>query len=158
MSWSIEEHIGEGRPWPEQVVVYRGETDESLTYARRSLSDVNQMVELMDTLAAENAKLREQIHWLKKGDILHVLTDQEYIDQCERERLMQVSIDALDKENAKLRELAAGIGHLLFTLDVDYCAICPRDDINHPCPVHTVEGGDCLYETDLRELGVEVDE
>lgn len=59
MSWSIEEHIGEGRPWPEQVVVYRGETDESLTYARRSLSDVNQMVELMDTLAAENAKLRE---------------------------------------------------------------------------------------------------
>ena len=59
MSWSIEEHIGEGRPWPEQVVVYRGETDESLTYARRSLSDVNQMVELMDTLAADNAKLRE---------------------------------------------------------------------------------------------------
>ena len=59
MSWSIEEHIGEGRPWPEQVVVYRGETDESLTYARRSLSDVNKMVELMDTLAAENAKLRE---------------------------------------------------------------------------------------------------
>jgi len=105
VSWSIEEHIGEGRPWPEQVVVYRGETDESLTYARRSLSDVNKMVELMDTLAAENAKLREQIHWLKKGDILHVLTDQEYIDQCERERLMQVSIDALDKENAKLREL-----------------------------------------------------
>lgn len=61
MSWSIEEHIGEGRPWPEQVVVYRGETDESLTYARRSLSDVNKMVELMDTLAAENAKLREQV-------------------------------------------------------------------------------------------------
>ena len=59
MSWSIEEHIGEGRPWPEQVVVYRGETDESLTYARRSLSDVNKMVELMDMLAAENAKLRE---------------------------------------------------------------------------------------------------
>jgi len=61
MSWSIEEHIGEGRPWPEQVVVYRGETDESLTYARRSLSDVNQMVELMDTLAAENAKLRRLV-------------------------------------------------------------------------------------------------
>ncbi len=53
-------------------------------------------------LKTEDAELREQIHWLKKGDILHVLTDQEYIDQCERERLMQVSIDALDKENAKL--------------------------------------------------------
>lgn len=64
----------------------------------------------------------------------------------------------LGRENAKLRELAAGIGHLLFKLDVDYCAICPRDDINHPCPVYTVEGGECLYETDMRELGVEVDE
>lgn len=68
MSWSIEEHIGEGRPWPEQVVVYRGETDESLTYARRSLSDVNQMVELMDTLAADNAKLRELC-----ADMWHVM-------------------------------------------------------------------------------------
>lgn len=65
MSWSIEEHIGEGRPWPEQVVVYRGETDESLTYARRSLSDVNKMVELMDTLAAENAKLWELVSGLE---------------------------------------------------------------------------------------------
>ena len=62
-----------------------------------------------------------------------------------------------ESENVKLRKLAAGIGHLLFVLDVDYCAICPRDDINHPCPVHTVKGGECLYETDLRELGVEVD-
>lgn len=59
----------------------------------------------LDRVKDENAKLREQIHWLKKGDILHVLTDQECIDQCERERLMQVSIDALDKDNAKLREL-----------------------------------------------------
>ena len=61
------------------------------------------------------------------------------------------------EENAKLRELAAGIGHLLFKLDVDYCATCPRDDINHPCPVYTVKGGECLYKTDLRDLGVEVD-
>lgn len=56
-------------------------------------------------LRDENDRLRELVHWLKRGDILHVLTDQEYIDQCERERLMQVSIDALDKENDKLREL-----------------------------------------------------
>ena len=67
------------------------------------------------------------------------------------------TICELQAENAKLRELAAGIGHLLFKLDVDYCATCPRDDINHPCPVYTVKGGECLYETDLRELGVEVD-
>ena len=65
--------------------------------------------------------------------------------------------DEVDVENAKLRELVAGIGHLLFALDVDYCATCPRDGINHPCPVYTVDGGECLYKTDLRELGVEVD-
>ncbi len=66
--------------------------------------------------------------------------------------------EALAADNAKLRELAAGIGHLLFSLDVDYCAGCPRDDINHPCPVYTVKGGECLYEADLRELGVEVEQ
>lgn len=63
-----------------------------------------------------------------------------------------------EAENAKLRELAAGIGHLLFPLDVDYCAACPRDSINHPCPVYTVDGGECLYKTDLRKLGIEVQE
>lgn len=68
---------------------------------------------------------------------------------------LRVQVDMLHSENAKLRELAAGIGHLLFALDVDYCAICPRDDINHPCPVYTVKGGECLYEADLRELGVD---
>ena len=81
MSWSIEEHIGEGRPWPEQVVVYRGETDESLTYARRSLSDVNQMVELMDTLAAENAKLRELVRYAYECAI-H--SDHATCDDCRR--------------------------------------------------------------------------
>lgn len=70
---------------------------------------------------------------------------------------MQFSIDSLHRENAKLRELLAGVGQLLFTLDVDYCAACPRDGINHPCPVYTVGGGECLYKTDMRELGIEVD-
>ena len=64
-------------------------------------------------------------------------------------------VDDLAAENAKLRELASGIGHLLFSLDVDYCAACPRDGVNHPCPVHTACGGECLYKTDLRELGVD---
>ena len=68
---------------------------------------------------------------------------------------MQFCIDNLRRENAKLRELASGIGHLLFSLDVDYCAACPRDGVNHPCPVHTACGGECLYKTDLRELGVD---
>lgn len=88
MSWSIEEHIGEGRPWPEQVVVYRGETDESLTYARRSLSDVNQMVELMDTLADENAKLRELVRSMY--DVLDVTIDWSELDDDMRELGVEV--------------------------------------------------------------------
>ena len=61
----------------------------------------------------------------------------------------------VERENAKLRELVVGIGHLLFSLDVDYCVACPRDGINHSCPVYTVDGGECLYKTDMRELGVD---
>lgn len=52
MSWSIEEHIGDCRPFPAQVVVYRGETDECLAYVSG---------EVADRLKAENAKLRELV-------------------------------------------------------------------------------------------------
>jgi hypothetical protein len=94
---------------------------------------------------AENAKLREQIYWLKRGDILHVLTDQEYIDQCERERLMQVSIDALDKENAKLLELVRFIMHQCNEGN-------PRCD-----ECIGWNDGECVALLRMRELGVEVD-
>lgn len=63
----------------------------------------------------------------------------------------------LEAENAKLRELLGGVGHLLFILDVDYCVACQRDSISHPCPVYTIKGGECLYKSDMRELGIEVD-
>lgn len=52
MSWSIEEHIGDCRPFPAQVVVYKGETDECLAYVSG---------EVVDRLKAENAKLRELV-------------------------------------------------------------------------------------------------
>lgn len=68
-----------------------------------------------------------------------------------------VNIDQLKAENAKLRELLGCVGHLLFILDVDYCVACPRDSISHPCPVYTIKGGECLYKSDMRELGVEVE-
>ena len=93
-------------------------------------------------LQDENAKLREQIHWLKKGDILHVLTDQEYIDQCEREHLMQVSIDALDKENAKLRELMSELYQCSRQVGCNHC------DYKDGCS---------MFDR-MRDLGIEVDE
>lgn len=96
-------------------------------------------------LKTENAELREQIHWLKQGDILHVLTDQEYIDQCERERLMQVSIDALDKENAKLRELVEDMGAAFIH------GPCYRwCEFKEPC-----NGDRCQYRDRMREFGVD---
>ena len=113
----------------------------------------------VDRLQTENAKLREQIHWLKQGDILHVLTDQEYIDQCEREHLMQVSIDALDKENAKLRELVRGL---------QYCAneaygMCARVPVggSRPftcCPLYDFDAKVYGCEKLRLELGIKVDE
>lgn len=50
MSWSIEERIGEFRPFPAQVVVCKGNTDECLAYVSG---------EVADRLKDENAKLRE---------------------------------------------------------------------------------------------------
>ena len=52
MSWSIEEHIGECRPFPAQVIVYKGETDERMAYVSG---------EVADRLKAENDKLRELV-------------------------------------------------------------------------------------------------
>lgn len=88
--------------------------------------------------ADENAKLREQNRYLMKGDLLHVLTDQELAEQQRREREMQASIKALDAENAKLRELCADLyDHAAFSIDYfgDAHGILQR----------------------MRELGIEVD-
>ena len=86
----------------------------------------NQLAKIASDLKAENSKLREQIHWLERGDIMHVLTDQEYIDQCERERLMQASIDALDAENAKLRELFSKVYGYYVSGALTPCDFCDK--------------------------------
>lgn len=70
-----------------------------------AVEEIGRMNGIVRELYDENAKLREQIHYLKKGDILHVLTDQELADQQKHEREVQASITALDDENAKMREL-----------------------------------------------------
>lgn len=60
----------------------------------------------MDALKAENERLSEEVHYLKKGDVLHVLTDQELAEQQRHESEMQASIKALDDYCERLRELA----------------------------------------------------
>ena len=102
-----------------------GYRDGAINYELDHCPACKNVADLQEVLE-ENAKLREQIHWLKQGDILHVLTDQEYIDQCERERLMQVSIDALDKENAKLRELIRELFRDFANADYELKSRCGR--------------------------------
>lgn len=118
MSW-IAEYDTQGREFPTCVHVTK--TTGTMTHGATYVP-----IEDGKAVRAENAKLREQIHWLKQGDILHVLTDQEYIDQCERERLMQVSIDALDKENAKLRELIRELFRDFANADYELKSRCGR--------------------------------
>ena len=60
-------------------------------------------------------------------------------------------IAELERENAKLRELVRDMHKALFSLNLDHCQACPREDT---CVfIH-----ECAFERDMRELGVEVDE
>lgn len=65
--------------------------------------------------------------------------------------------ESLEAENARLRELVRDLHKALFTLDIDHCQACPRDNINGLCTKFMVCGSDeCSIEEDMRELGVEV--
>lgn len=99
------------------------------------------VLEYLPAIEAENDRLREEIHWLKRGDVLHVLTDQELAEQQKREREMQASITALDEENAKLRVI------------LDGCALLLTDRQF----LHLPELREEIFEF-MREFGIEVDE
>ena len=65
----------------------------------------------------------------------------------------------LQAENAKLRELVRDLHKALFTLDIDHCQACSRDNINGPCTKFAPWGNDeCSIEEVMRELGIEVKE
>ena len=98
--------------------------------------------------ADENAKLREQNRYLMKGDLLHVLTDQELAEQQRREREMQASIKALDAENVKLRELVQDV--MPIVCDGCHERLCKMPKEEHPFIT-------CLFADRLFELGIEVD-
>lgn len=61
-----------------------------------------------------------------------------------------------DAENAKLRELVRDMHKALFSLNLDHCQACPREDA---CVfMHkSSDCGECAFERDMRELGIEVD-
>ena len=59
-------------------------------------------------------------------------------------------MERLEAENAKLRELVRDMHKALFSLNLDHCQACPREDT---CVfIH-----ECAFERDMRELGIEVD-
>ena len=70
---------------------------------------------------------------------------------------LEVENAKLQDENAKLRELVRDMCKALFSLNLDYCQACPREDA---CVfVHkSFDCDECAFERDMRELGVEVDE
>ena len=65
-------------------------------------------------------------------------------------------LDQLNAENAKLRELVRDMHKALFSLNLDHCQACPREDA---CVfMHkSFDCSECACERDMRELGVEVD-
>lgn len=80
------------------------------------------------------------------------------------QRVLKAHNDAVERqiateqsENAKLRELVRDMHKALFSLNLDHCQACPRDDA---CVfVHkSFDCDECAFERDMRELRIEVDE
>ena len=69
MSWSIEERIGELRPWPDAVRVVRGKTDETRRYVPEDLT------------SRENAELRELVETLLPDAMENVCSKSYWCDE-----------------------------------------------------------------------------
>jgi len=71
-------------------------------------------------------------------------------------RVFRIEAERLCDENLELRNLVREMGHVLFSLDVDYCGACNYDNRLYPCPVFMSCDGECKFKTAMRELGIEV--
>ena len=106
MSWSPDLFIGELRPWPDMVHVVRGKTEETRRYVPEEMlfherDGHDEQFERARSLQAENAKLRELVHF-----IMHQCNDgNPRCDECigwnggecvalQRMREMGVEVDA----------------------------------------------------------------
>lgn len=77
--------------------------------------------------------------------------DDDYLDlYLDYSEMLQEAQD----ENAKLRELCADMHKALFSLNLDHCQACPREDA---CVfMHkSFDCDECAFERDMRELGIE---
>lgn len=63
----------------------------------------------------------------------------------------------LRMENDELRKLALEMYKAFFSLRIDHCQACPREDA---CVLTrgSFGGEECAFESDMRDLGIEVDE
>lgn len=105
---------------------------------------------LANNQSKEIELLKEQVRWLKKGDVLHVLTDQELADQQKHEQEIQASINALENENAKLRKLVCDMWQTISKDDgCDW-------DIDANCCTSDECNASCKYWYRMKELGIEV--
>ena len=83
------------------------------------------------------------------------VTEMPKYDGMEYEELV-VAAQYMWMENTKLRGIVRDLHKAFFTLDIDHCQACPRDNINGPCTKFAVWGNDeCSIEEDMRELGIE---
>lgn len=73
---------------------------------------------------------------------------------CDMIAHLESDLAESEAENAKLRELVADMCKALFSLNLDYCQACPREDA---CVfVHkSFDCDECAFERDMRELGVD---
>lgn len=148
--------------YPGRGELYCGHCD--LTIGGNDAKTPEELIALMDSsehrrLKAENAELREDLDFERSEngyaiEFLDLMAKHCGTKDCPS---LVAYVEQLRAENAKLREMIGDVGNTLFSLDIDYCGSCTADNVNHPCPVYTVKGGECLYKTAMRELGIEVE-
>ena len=106
----------------------------------------------IDQLKAENAELREEL-----ADARQIMADElerQISDYRARHIEQAGTITELESENSELRELVRDMYKAFFSLDIDQCQACPRED---DC-VYMYRVSDCMqcaFERDMRWLGIE---
>ena len=126
--------------------------DEAIEHAKRVARTRDD-----DQCAADHAQLAEWLRLARGADEAARWYTAKIRELENRSKAFETLISEKEAENAKLRGIVCDLHKALFTLDIDHCQACPRDNINGPCTKFAVWGNDeCSIEDDMRELGIEV--